>query len=264
MHSGMCACFLNKSVDLWYDDLAGFVSQRGVNTHLSVDHLDATPTRSRLLPPGLTHLHGAGYYTCPQLKNDLPDVFAQARKQGITTSLNPNTDGTGAWDGIPLMCPLLSVLVANDGEICAMTQQPATDSAPRDVVNAAQQILAWGCGLVIVTRGAHGATAYASDPRPGLTQLPHVAPTLYAVAVPAVPGVVVKDPTGAGDAFCAGLIVSLAHGDDVATAVAHGCRAGAAACQHMGGSTLATLAELEALAAAAATTAVSSGTAHAP
>lgn len=64
-----------------------------------------------------------------------------------------------------------------------------TDKA--DPATAARALLAMGPSLVVVKRGAHGATAVTAD---------------GVVHGPAVPLTRIVDPVGAGDAFAAGLL----------------------------------------------------------
>ena len=71
---------------------------------------------------------------------------------------------------------------------------------------------------VVVTDGAAGAVAYAADRR---------------ITMPA-PRAEVRDATGAGDVFAAGLLDALAAGADMAPALAHACRWGATAVQFEG------------------------------
>jgi sugar/nucleoside kinase (ribokinase family) len=72
--------------------------------------------------------------------------------------------------------------------------------------------------LVCVTRGPRGAVAALDG-------------TLHTAESPAVTDV---DPTGAGDAFAAGLLVALARGAPLAEALSEACRAGARAASTAG------------------------------
>lgn len=74
-------------------------------------------------------------------------------------------------------------------------------------------LLRRGAGLVVVSRGADGIAAHALDD---------------VVEVPAVPGVT-GNPTGAGDAATAGLVLALSRGADTALALRTAAAFGAAA-----------------------------------
>jgi ribokinase len=71
-----------------------------------------------------------------------------------------------------------------------------------------RRLLALGCPRVVVKLGRQGALVW--DPR-----------ARASLAVPAVP-VDVKDPTGAGDAFCGGVLAGLVEGADIGRAAARG------------------------------------------
>ncbi|MFJ3379211.1 1-phosphofructokinase family hexose kinase [Curtobacterium sp. NPDC090217] len=82
-----------------------------------------------------------------------------------------------------------------------------------DERDGALDLLRRGAGLVVVSRGADGIAAHALDD---------------VVEVPAVPGVT-GNPTGAGDAATAGLVLALSRGADTALALRTAAAFGAAA-----------------------------------
>lgn len=89
----------------------------------------------------------------------------------------------------------------------------AEATGQRDERAGALELLRRGAGLVVVSRGADGIAAHTPDD---------------VVEVPAVPGVS-GNPTGAGDAATAGLVLALTDGADLGAALRTAAAFGAAA-----------------------------------
>lgn len=161
------------------------------------------------LPPldGVDHLHLSGYVLGdPGSRAAGRVALAAARDAGTTTSLDPQSTGTPT----PLReLGRIDLLLPNAGELYALTgsTNPRSASALLDT-----------CGAVVVTDGARGATWVD---RAGV----HSA---------APPPVDVVDPTGAGDAFDAGLLAAWLGGAGPEAALAAGCAAGAEAVSRRG------------------------------
>ena len=91
----------------------------------------------------------------------------------------------------------LDVLLINDGEVRML-------AGDRNLVVAANKVLAMGPKTLIVKHGEYGATAFFSDRSfPG-------ARALHPFRAPALPLAEVVDPTGAGDSFAGGFYGYLA------------------------------------------------------
>jgi sugar/nucleoside kinase (ribokinase family) len=158
------------------------------------------------LPPlhGADHLHLSGYVLLdPASRPAGVAALAAARAAGLSTSVDPQAAPaltpafTADVRGVDLLLPNAGELVALGGSAEALL----------DVV-----------GAVAVTDGPRGArwvdrrgTWTAAAPQPD-----------------------VVDPTGAGDAFDAGLLVAWLGGADPAAALRAGCAAGAAAVAQLG------------------------------
>ena len=57
------------------------------------------PTSRRRCSARARHVHVGSYFLQPGLAAELPALFRAARAAGATTSLDPNWDPSGAWDG---------------------------------------------------------------------------------------------------------------------------------------------------------------------
>jgi sugar/nucleoside kinase (ribokinase family) len=92
----------------------------------------------------------------------------------------------------------LDVLLINDGEARMLAGE-------RNLVVAAEKVLAMGPKTLVVKHGEYGATAFFSDRSfPGLNK------ALRPFRAPALPLAEVVDPTGAGDSFAGGFYGYLA------------------------------------------------------
>ncbi|HVG67757.1 MAG TPA: carbohydrate kinase family protein [Gaiellales bacterium] len=126
-----------------------------------------------------THLHVGSYFLLEGLRPGLGELVRTARAAGATVSLDPQGDPAGGWDGgMRDLLPSIDVLFVNETEAAAIDGARA--------------------GLVVVKRGARGASAGGVD-----------------VAPPAVDAV---DATGAGDGLNGALAAALADGADLTTA----------------------------------------------
>ncbi len=98
----------------------------------------------------------------------------------------------------------LDVLLINDGEAALL-------AGDRNLVRAAERILALGPKALIIKHGEYGATAFFSERIfPGASRAPFRAPAL--------PLAEVVDPTGAGDSFAGGFFGSLASEPEITPA----------------------------------------------
>jgi adenosine kinase len=94
------------------------------------------------------------------------------------------------------------VLVGNDYEFAMMAKR----------LGIGEQELIARAPLTVVTRGAEGSLIYASGQRLELAGNGAANPTPAPVAIPTAPITDVVDPTGAGDAYLAGLVFGIARG----------------------------------------------------
>jgi sugar/nucleoside kinase (ribokinase family) len=158
------------------------------------------------------HLHVSSYFLQPVLAADLPALFAEVRGRGTGTSVDPNWDPSGSWDG-----GLLDLLRVTD--VLLPNAMEATRLARTSDLEVAARTLAQQGDVVVVKDGGNGAlAAVGSD--------------LVRVAALDVRPV---DTTGAGDAFDAGVIAGLLAGRDLAAALRIANVTGALTTQAAGG-----------------------------
>jgi sugar/nucleoside kinase (ribokinase family) len=161
---------------------------------------------------GARHIHVSSYFLQLGLAPHLPDLFAQARDRGVSTSIDPNWDPSGDWDAdLRPLLGLVDVFLPNAMEATRLTGTSDLDRA--------LEILGGLASTVVIKIGADGAIATAA----GTT-----------VRVGAVAETVV-DTTGAGDSFDAGFLAGFLGGESLETSLALGNACGALSTRVAGG-----------------------------
>ncbi len=164
------------------------------------------------------HVHVASYFLQTGLAPGLAQVLESARAHGATTSVDPNWDPAGDWDGgLRELLPLVDVLLPNAVEACRIAGLADDDPA------AAAATLAQLGPLVAVKLGAQGAVA---APAGGGELVRAIPPQRLVDAVDAV---------GAGDAFDAGLVCALLDGRALDEALSFACACGTLSMRAAGG-----------------------------
>jgi sugar/nucleoside kinase (ribokinase family) len=165
--------------------------------------------------PGAAHLHLSGY---PLLHaGSRPGglaALAAARERGLTTSVDAASAEPLRQLGAGAFLDLIGgtdLLLCNADEAAVL----AGTSAPEEQAAALTAV----AGNVVVKRGGDGAVWASRD---------GVLRSVAGVRVPSL------DPTGAGDAFAAGLLTAWCAGADPADALAAGAALGAAAVRTIG------------------------------
>jgi ribokinase len=163
-------------------------------------------------------------------------AMAVAGEAGVPVYLNPAPYVAEA----PGLAGAAGVLIPNEAEAAALGGSPI--HTPADALRTADRLRRLGPEVVVVTLGERGAALSA----PGIQWW-----------TPAYP-VEAVDSTGAGDAFCAGLVDARGRGASWPEAVSFACACGALACRGHGAIPwLPTAAEARRLAAAPAGTGAS-------
>jgi sugar/nucleoside kinase (ribokinase family) len=197
----------------------------GINTGITII-LPLTTTRRILTYPGTMfemgiedldfdhlasarHFHLSSPFLQRKLFPDIPSLFGEMKRRGLTTSLDPNDDPEGRWEGLlENVLPLVDVLFCTEEELKKLAK-----------VEAAAEFVAARVPLLVVKRGAHGASAYEGGRRVDISAL----------------NVDVKDAVGAGDTFDAGFLHQWVRNAPVETCLAYGNLAGGLSVTRSGG-----------------------------
>lgn len=195
----------------------------GTIDHLGPEHLDvAWLARSR-------HVHISSYFLQPRLALQLPGLASELRQRGVSFSVDPNWDPTGAWDG-----GLVGLLASTDVFLPNAAEARAI-SGQEDLAAAALALARPG-PLVVVKDGTAGCLA--ADASGTVTgQGPF--------------SVVSADSTGAGDSFNAGFLRAWLDGLARPECLRYACATGALSTRAVGATgALASLEEVTTLLAA--------------
>lgn len=184
---------------------------RGILTAAgTIDRLSADDVPAALLSSA-RHLHVGAYYLQTALRPGLPQLFAAARAAGTTTSVDPNWDPTGRWDGLLELLQWTDILFVNAGEASAIAKED-------DLVRA-MRYLSSGGTTVVVKQGAAGASAMRGGE------------AIHAPALDIEP----VDTVGAGDTFTAGFLGAFLVGASLEDTLALGCACGSLSTRGVGG-----------------------------
>jgi sugar/nucleoside kinase (ribokinase family) len=165
-----------------------FISMRG-----ALDRFDASMVPDDALACSFLLL--CGYFTLSSLRGrPALTLLQRARHEGATMLFDPDVDAEGwspsARREIEDLLPLVDGFLPNEHEARGLT-------GLSDPVEAGRALQRQCGGWVVVKRGAEGVAAIAPDSR--------------MITVPARP-VEVRDTTGAGDSFNAGVVYALSLG----------------------------------------------------
>ena len=160
------------------------------------------------------HVHVSAFFLQRALVQGLREVLASVKARGGSTSLDPNWDPSGEWDGgLIELLPFIDVLLPNAAEVCAI-------AGVGEPVQAARRLAEAG-PLVVVKMGAQGAVAVSDSGE--------------VVRAPAFDAGEIVDEVGAGDSFDAGFLAGWLDGQDVPHALALACACGTLSMRAAGG-----------------------------
>jgi sugar/nucleoside kinase (ribokinase family) len=186
------------------------ITDRGANLRLQPADVPA------VLLDGVALLHLTGYsFFEPAPRQVALGLIAAARDHGIPYTIDP---GSAAF--LERLEPGAFLRWTRGAAVCFPNRDEAAVLAGRGDDVAMTAFLVRHYGVVVVKLGADGAMLAAAD-----------SPPVRLGAPPAV----VRDTTGAGDAFCAGFLRTWLLGGDPAAATASGFTAAAAAVSVLGG-----------------------------
>jgi sugar/nucleoside kinase (ribokinase family) len=158
------------------------------------------------------HFHMSSLFLHRKLTSDIPELFREMKRRGLSTSLDTNDDPEGKWAGVlEEVISITDLLFCNEDELARI--------ARTDDVEAAMAQVAAQVPLLVVKRGSRGACAWHKGKR---------------VDVDGV-RVTMIDPVGAGDSFDAGFLHQWVRRAPLETCLAYGNLAGALSVTRPGG-----------------------------
>jgi sugar/nucleoside kinase (ribokinase family) len=158
------------------------------------------------------HLHMSGFYLMPSMRQDTPRLFRLAREAGLSTSLDPDNDPSGKWNGgMRELLPYVDYFLPNEHEALSIAGAADLGSAAGRLSGLAK--------TTIVKCGPQGALAITGGN------------TVAAAAFPVTP----IDTTGAGDSFNAGFLFQQLQGASLEQSLRWGNACGALSTQTLGG-----------------------------
>lgn len=178
----------------------------GTMAEMTIDDLDVDYLASA------RHFHLSSLFLQSALQPDLPRLFRQLKRAGLTLSLDTNDDPDNRWQGgLDELLSLVDIFLPNDDEACRITAKPDVESAV--------EVLARRVPLVAVKCGKDGALVQQGTQR---------------WRVPAQPLVPV-DTIGAGDSFNTGFLSAWLRGQSPEACAALANRTAGISTQRPGG-----------------------------
>jgi sugar/nucleoside kinase (ribokinase family) len=158
------------------------------------------------------HLHVSSYFLQKALRPRIGELFREAKKRGLSTSLDTNDDPEGLWaDDLIQVLRHVDIFLPNEREAMSITRARDLEGAIRD--------LSGRVGILAVKLGSQGAVA-----KKGAEEWRSASVRVEAV-----------DTVGAGDSFDAGFIRAFLQGASVQKCLEYGNLAGAYSTTRNGG-----------------------------
>lgn len=164
------------TVNLIYESTRTQVTYAGTIAEFAGPELEEATFR------GFDHVHCGGVYLQTNFKPRITALLELARKQGLTTSLDPQWDSSGQWQYMDQWLPRLTWLFVNQDEAMSISKASTAE--------AALHWLAQRTNCPLMKTGPEGALVWSGG---------------QVVPIPSWP-VEVVDTTGAGDSFDAGFL----------------------------------------------------------
>lgn len=170
---------------------------------------------------GAQHLHIGSWFLHTGAVADFPQLLANVRTRGMSTSVDPNDDPDQEWDAhLREALPFVDVFFCNESEargVAVASGGPVTGTRD-DAAGHILHLLSPG-GTVVLKCGPEGAYAYTADD------------TVHVQA----PSADVIDTVGAGDSLAAGFLHARLAGADTAAALRLAVAAGTLSTRRSGG-----------------------------
>jgi len=193
-------------VSMSFPEEYAMVSYPGIRDSFCVEDVDLDYVK------GARHLHMSGYYLLRSMQAEANVLFREAKKAGLSTSLDPDHDPSGKWDGgIHELLPYVDFFFPNEHECRSIAGASDMDTAASRLRGLAQ--------TTVIKCGAEGALLVSADR------------TISAPAFTVTP----VDTTGAGDSFNAGYLFQYLRGSAPEECLLWGNACGALSTQALGG-----------------------------
>ncbi len=189
-----------------FPDDYSMVSFPGIRETFRLDEVDFDYVKTG------RHMHMSSFYIQPALRPGIPTLFRRAKEAGLTTSLDPDQDPAGQWNGgMREALRHVDLFLPNEQELRGITGAADLHAAVVEVRRLA--------ATTVVKLGAAGALVVSQD---------------KAISAPGF-AVQPLDTTGAGDSFNAGFVFKFLQRAPLAECVAWGNACGALSTQALGG-----------------------------
>jgi sugar/nucleoside kinase (ribokinase family) len=159
---------------------------------------------------GAKHLHIASYYLLTGLKESMPMIVQEAKKLGLTVSLDTNWDPSEKWELPSSIMDSIDIFFPNENEIKFLTRKQTIEEAVKHYSSVP---------IIVVKQGKAGATVFTKQ---------------ETIHLPAIP-VAVKDTVGAGDSFDAGFLYGFLNNYSMEKCLAAGIYCGTSVVKDFGG-----------------------------
>ena len=177
----------------------------------SMGALEASDVTPELFS-GYDHLHISSIYFQPRLLGFFAEIFGEAKRQGLTTSLDTQNDPLGKYEKIWDILARTDIFLPNEREAEGITNSSSLDDA-LERLSSKVQTVAIKCGSCGAIGKSGGRTAVVEAFR--------INPV---------------DTTGAGDSFDAGFIYYfLCRNKDLEASIRFANAVGALSCLYIGG-----------------------------
>ncbi len=174
------------TVILNYDEDRAMVTHPGAMNYLTISDVDEEMMKKA------KHLHFASFFLQPGMRNDVAELFAKAKANGLTTSFDPQWDPAEKWDfDFEKILPNVDVFLPNEIELMNLTKTVSVDEGIEKLKPFVN--------LLVVKRGNKGSLLYSNGKLND---------------VPAFLNENVVDAIGAGDSFDAGFVFKYIQGSE--------------------------------------------------
>lgn len=195
----------------------GYYDDRAMLTYKGcMESINAKLVETSAVLHAASHVHINSYYLLEELQNYWIEKAPVLKRQHKTISLDTNWSLMGNWELVHELLPYVDVFLPNEEE--------AKNISKKDTVEEAGIMLSEICPIVVIKRGADGATVFQNSTA-----------THYPIPECSLKGLKIKDTTGAGDNFCAGFVFNWLKGMSIENCVELGIKCGTSSLKEIGG-----------------------------